>query len=192
MKYPFRTIFLFGILLLIAVGCQQNTSLPETPFRDVPLQEMYGVKMQFSQDGIVRSKVRSAKVVQMKEGEPTKLSGGVTLYFLDSLGNRSGFMLSKRAEVDEFRSYYIATGDVYLWSDTSEVALETQSLRWDPPTRKIITNDSVRIATQQDTLYGIGLIADENLTFWEIMQPMGKSYRELQQRERKPDPTRRR
>lgn len=147
---------------------------------------MYGVNITFSQGGLERSKVRASKVIQMRENEALTMSGGVRFIFLDTLGKRSGFMLAKSAIVDELRESFRAIGDVYVWSDESKAGLDTKTLNWNPTTRQINTPDSVRISTALDTLYGVGLVADEGLHFWEIKEPLGRSYRAMPERQPKP------
>lgn len=181
-------LFLKILLILILTGCFkiQPTSNYENP-NQVPAQEMFGVKFDFSQNGQLRSRMWANKVIQMHEVDPMILSGGVQTVFYDSTGVRTGFLWSNSAEVDEARNYYVAKGDVFVWSDSSEASLVTQSLKWDPQSRKIHTQDSVRITTNYDTLYGIGLVADEGLKFWEITKPFGKSYREIKEKKRTTD-----
>lgn len=178
-------LFLIVSFVGILVGCYKSSQpISNEVHKQVPVQEMYGVKFDFTQKGMLRSKMWAFKAEQQNETDPMVLSGGVRTVFFDSLGARTGFVWSKTAEVDETRNYYIAKGDVWVWSDSSQASLVTQTLRWDPQTHRIYTQDSVRITTERDTLYGIGLIADEGLKFWEIMKPYGKSHREIKEKER--------
>lgn len=173
-----------SMLVFFLFGCTNTKVPPIPPLKDIPQQESYGVEMTFTQNGRERSKMRTSKMVQRSDNEPLQMSGGVRVIFLDTLGNRSGFLLSKEATIDENRQSFRAIGDVYVWSDESKTALESKSLSWNPNTHRIETFDSVRISSDRDTLYGIGLVADEGLKFAEMQQVYGKSYREMPDRKR--------
>ncbi|MCX7836235.1 MAG: LPS export ABC transporter periplasmic protein LptC [bacterium] len=187
MKKIFEWLLVYFCCAII-IGCNKAPSNNTTDLpRQIPNQEMFGVQFNFTQKGILRSRMWAFKAEQQNETDPMILSGGVRTVFYDTSGTRTGFVWSKAAEIDETRNYYLAKGDVFVWSDSSQASLTTQTLRWDPQTRRIHTQDSVRIATEYDTLYGVGLIADEGLKFWEIMRPYGKSYREVKERKRNTD-----
>jgi LPS export ABC transporter protein LptC len=48
--------------------------------------------------------------------------------------------------------------------------LNTEELRWDQKTGKIITDRFVKITTKDQIITGQGLISDQSFTDWEILE----------------------
>ena len=55
--------------------------------------------------------------------------------------------------------------------------MTTTSLHYNERESRIFTEQRVRFATHQDTLYGIGFASDADLSHWTIKNPTGISYR---------------
>jgi LPS export ABC transporter protein LptC len=74
--------------------------------------------------------------------------------------------------------YYEAQGNVLVWGNVKIVSrngdtLTTQELVWNQSIEKIYTEKQVRIATGTDVLFGNGLEANQDFTWYHITNPQG-------------------
>lgn len=71
-----------------------------------------------------------------------------------------------------------AYGNVVVKSD-SGITLYTPKLMYSQKTEKITSDTTVKVTTDIDTLYGVGLESNPDLTDLQILKPRGLTWREL-------------
>ncbi|MGB3092854.1 MAG: LPS export ABC transporter periplasmic protein LptC, partial [Candidatus Zixiibacteriota bacterium] len=71
-----------------------------------------------------------------------------------------------------------ALGNVVVTTQQG-VKLTTESLRWDPQTARIVTDDFVTITKGQDVITGYGLEADQELKHFVIKKKVKGEIKEL-------------
>lgn len=81
--------------------------------------------------------------------------------------------------MDEQKNNLVALKNVVVISD-SGVTLYTEKLEWNQKQEKILSDTLVTIITAQDTMRGIGLESDAQLTNWKIFKPAGVTDRKLE------------
>lgn len=74
--------------------------------------------------------------------------------------------------------YYEAQGNVLVWGNVKIIStkgdtLTTQQLVWNQSIEKIYTEQPVRIANGAEVLYGKGLEANQDFTWYHITEPQG-------------------
>ncbi len=178
MKNAFVYIFIF----LIFFGCT-DFSETEDPVEDVrmPQHESWNSTITLSKKGKNTAIVKAGYLAKYSDNKTTFLSDTVHVDFFDDNGNATSHLQSISAEVDESRNNLIAQKNVVVISD-SGVTLYTDKLEWDQKKEKILSDTLVTIITEEDTIRGIGLESDAELTNWKIFEPVGVTERKLEKK----------
>jgi LPS export ABC transporter protein LptC len=154
-----------GILLLVSACGKEEPKAPHFPL-DVPDQVMENTTITFTEQG-VKSAVVYAKYLAVYEKQDLKKTKGVRIDFYDQEGNHTSVLVADSGVIQEKRQNLEASGNVVVTTEDG-IKLETQSLRWDPQKRKIVTDDFVKITKKKDVVTGYGLEADEELKHFVI------------------------
>jgi LPS export ABC transporter protein LptC len=154
-----------GILLLISACGKEEPKAPAFPL-EVPDQIMENTTIIFTEEGI-KSAVIYAKYVAVYEKLDLKKAKGVRVDFYDKEGKHSSVLVADSGLIQEKKQNLEALGNVVVTTDDG-IKLETQSLKWDPQKRKIVTDDFVKITKKEDVITGYGLETDEELKHFVI------------------------
>lgn len=174
-------------MALAVSACTQISAPPagEPTPGELPEQELFHSTIHFYQDDRLSGTLQAGRIRKYVKRSTVLLDSGVVMEFYDEQGRRTTVLTSDSGRADEMRRDMIATGHVVAHSDSGQT-LETEQLRWENRTRKIISDTNVKLTTQTDTIYGEGFVSDEHLKNWQIMHPTGKTFREFERRESRP------
>jgi LPS export ABC transporter protein LptC len=156
---------ILGILLLISACSKEEPRAPKSPL-DVPDQVMENTTITFTEQG-VKSALIHAKYLAVYEESDLKKAKGVRVDFYDKEGNHTSVLLADSGLIQEKRQNVEALGNVVVTTNEG-IKLETQSLKWDPQKRKIISDDFVKITKKENVITGYGLETDEELKHFVI------------------------
>ena len=178
-----RDILAAIIIVLTLLGCtcgRDESNAPPLPV-DVPDQVIEKSTITFSEQGI-RSATIYAEYVAVYEKLDLKKAKKVHVDFFDEMGNRTSELTADSALIQEKRQNFEARGDVVVITPEG-VRLNTQSLRWNPETSKIVTDDFVTITKGEDVITGIGMEADEELKHFVIKKEVKAQIRQIPEEE---------
>ncbi|UCC81402.1 MAG: LPS export ABC transporter periplasmic protein LptC [Candidatus Zixiibacteriota bacterium] len=126
------------------------------------------------------------------EEEDSTIAKDVKVDFYDEFGEYSSTLTSDEGLVRQKKNEFSVWGNVVVENDTAR--LDTQSLRWDPDTRLITTDDFVKLRRGNDVLTGYGMKADNRLQNVQILRDVKgeftdvpESEKELEEIEGKPE-----
>lgn len=153
------------IFLLISACGKEEPKAPAFPL-EVPDQIMENTTITFTEEG-VKSAVIYAKYVAVYEKLDLKKAKGVRVDFYDKEGNHTSVLVADSGLIREKRQNLEALGNVVVTTDDG-IKLETQSLKWDPQKKKIVSDDFVKITKKEDVITGYGLETDEQLKHFVI------------------------
>ena len=178
------------ILLIVSAGIWGCTKLEEGPTgepgpTEFPEQELFDATINFYQNDRLTGILEAGRIRKYAKRSTVLLDSGVVMEFYNAEGQHTSTLTSDSGRADESRNDMIAMGHVVAHSDSGEM-LETQQLRWENRTRKIISDVPVKLSTPTDTIFGVGFISDENLKNWQIREPTGQTFREFEKREQQP------
>jgi LPS export ABC transporter protein LptC len=178
----FQSSAMLAVALLIA-GCTRIGSglTGDKPAGEMPIQELYNSTIRFYQEQKTSAILKAGRIRKFEKQATVLLDGGVHIDFFNENGVHTTALVSDSARADELKKDMVAMGHVVAKSDSGEI-LETQFLRWENKTRRIISDVPVKLSTPTDTLFGTHFVSDEHLRNWQIEQPTGVTFRELQQR----------
>ncbi|MFP4548301.1 MAG: LPS export ABC transporter periplasmic protein LptC [Fidelibacterota bacterium] len=177
-----RSSFVYLLILLVFFGCT-DFSETEEPVEDgrLPQHESWNSTITLSKQGKNTAIVKAGYLAKYSDNKTTYLSDTVYVDFFNDNGYATSHLQSISAEVDESRNNLVAQKNVVVISD-SGVTLYTDKLEWDQKKEKILSDTLVTIITDQDTIRGIGLESDAELTNWKIFEPVGVTERKLEKK----------
>jgi len=178
----------FSVALLLwcggGSGCSRlDLARVDTTALERPSQQLFQATIRFYDLYGLQSELRAVRIDQYLKRHLFVMPQGFELVTWDSLGQEDGTLRADSGTYDEQKEDVRAIGNVIVTSQQG-LKLETGWLEWDNQRRRIITEDSVCFTTAQDTLYGVGFVSNRDLTNWEIGDPTGFSYRELEEEPR--------
>ncbi|MBI5059626.1 LPS export ABC transporter periplasmic protein LptC [candidate division KSB1 bacterium] len=148
---------------------------------ELPEQELYNATIRFYQSERTSAILRAGRIRKFQKQSTVLLDQRVHIDFFNQAGQHTTSLVSDSARADDTKHDMVAMGHVVAKSDSGEI-LETQFLRWENKTRRIISDAPVKLSTPTDTLFGSHFVSDEHLRNWQIEQPTGVTFRELEQR----------
>jgi LPS export ABC transporter protein LptC len=98
---------------------------------------------------------------------------GVHLWFFDQEKKVESEMTANYATRQRTSNQMKAKGNVVVFNKKGE-KLNTEQLTWDANTKKIYTDEPVRITTKDKVIKGKGLISDETFTNYRIKNITGE------------------
>lgn len=179
-----RTIVIALLLIVAIAGCSK-TEYPrdkETP-ANIPEASLDDATIILSQDGKQEAVVDAGHIDRWEMKDSTEATT-VRIVLYDSLGVGHSTLTGKRGLLREKSAKFAIYGDVIGVSKDSTI-LQTQSLFWNPETKKITTEDYVEIFRKNgDVIRGWGMIADRDLQNIEITRNVSGKVKSIPEAEK--------
>jgi LPS export ABC transporter protein LptC len=141
----------------------------------LPVATSKNIRLILSDSGEVKIEMRAPNLERfIIEGEPpyNLLSSGMEVNFFDSLGNVDANVKCEHAIHYPEKQILILTKNVVVVNIEGD-RLNSEYLIWNAKTKKITSNDFVKITTGDEIMYGDGFEADQDLTNYEIRNIKG-------------------
>ncbi len=129
------------------------------------------VTIEYTDSGYLRARVFSPVLVAVKQSgsQFIEMNKGLKVDFYDPDGSIASYMTAEYGISYPDKKEIIVRRNVEILNVKGEV-LNTEELRWDQRTGKIITDRFVKITTKDQIITGQGLISDQSFTDWEILE----------------------
>jgi LPS export ABC transporter protein LptC len=129
------------------------------------------VTIEYTDSGYLRARVFSPVLVAVKQSgsQFIEMNKGLKVDFYDPDGSIASYMTAEYGISYPDKKEIIVRRNVEILNVKGEV-LNTEELRWDQKTGKIITDRFVKITTKDQIITGQGLISDQSFTDWEIFR----------------------
>jgi LPS export ABC transporter protein LptC len=129
------------------------------------------IEIIYSDSGEVKVLVKSPLLYTYTEKDDyMEMPKGIKVFFYDTAQQVSSFLTAKYAVSYERTKKMEAKHDVVVFNKEGE-ELNTEHLIWDQQTRKIYSNEFVKIITKDEIIHGEGMEADETFNNWKIKKP---------------------
>ena len=178
--FHFRNNIIKSIVVIICTAmlfsCENDikdiNSLSD--FENNPVDIAKEVEIAYSDSGKIKMLLTSPIMKKYESDDPyTEMPEGVKVFFYDTAKTIDSYLTANYAINREKSRIMEAKNDVVVINTRGE-RLNTEHLIWDQKKRTIYTNESVKITTADEVLFGDGLKSDETFDNWEILNPNGE------------------
>lgn len=168
---------LFGLLILLVAGCSDPIKETRQVFTqdDVAVEVGEEVEILYSDSAVVRVRV-TGPVLHNHSGREKprqEFPKGIQMDFLQPDLSVRSVLTAKTATRFQNEGKIIARDSVVLTTIKQE-KLETEELIWDEKTAKIHTDKFVKVTQPGEVIYGFGLEAEQDFSYWKILVPKGR------------------
>lgn len=142
---------------------------------DVAVEVGREVEILYSDSAFVRVRVTGPLLHNYSDREKPRqeFPEGIQMDFLmPDLSVRS-VLTAKAATRYQTEGRIIARDSVVITTIKQE-KLETEELIWDEKTAKIRTDKFVKVSQPDEVIYGFGLEAEQDFSYWRILVPKGR------------------
>ena len=170
-------ILLFIGICLLGMGCQEKLkSRPEIFTEDdVAIEVGKSVEILYSDSAVVRVRVKGPVLHNYVDlNDPKQVfPEGVLVDFFNEKGDITSTLTAKNA-VRAQKKGVITCRDSVILVTTKQEKLETEELIWNENDQRLTTNKFVKVSKPEEVIYGFGLEADQDFSYWRILVPKGK------------------
>ena len=170
------SVVLLGLLALtVCCSREEEGSVLKTADRPLPDQVISDFRITETSMG---KKDWSMKAVEayLYEKRNVLEAREIEVEFFDEAGEIRSILRADNGRLNRNNDDMEAKGDVVVTGEDG-VVLETQSLKWESSTRKIVSDDSVRVLRNRDVLTGWGFRGDPDLGSFSILRDMKATIR---------------
>jgi LPS export ABC transporter protein LptC len=164
-------------LPLLLLACEKPSNIDRQVFTqdDVAVEVGRDVEILYSDSAVVRVRVTGPLLLNHNDRENTRqeFPKGVKIDFLEpDLSVRSTLVAKNATRMPE--KQIIIVRDSVVLNTIKHERLETEELIWDEKTAKIRTDKFVKVTQPGEVVYGFGLEAEQDFSYWKIKVPKGK------------------
>ena len=166
-----RASTIFLVLSCVFVGCnKKDKALPQV--YEGPLRVAHEFSTYTTEKDRVKAYLKARTVFEFQNGD-REFPEGVYIEFLDTLGNISSTLRANTAFYFKIDNKWRGRGDVEVKNIEKNQQLNTEELFWYPGTQKISTEKFVTIRDFNDVVYGTGLDAAQDMSYYTLKNPTG-------------------
>lgn len=165
------------LLVLILIGCADRTGIQRSaddPFLTSPAHMAYNVKVQLTDSAATKAILQARLATIDERAQTTTMKGSVVVDFYDRGGSSVEARLTADSVVVHDRTKDMtAYGNVRVESQVRRITLTTTSLMWVHATSRVRTEDAVHIETGSETIDGVELESNQDLSSYRLFQVRG-------------------
>ncbi len=170
-------ILLPGILLSVMVlACKNDPKEINALVTKGAQQEdkAEDVTILYSDNGHVKMKLYAKEFVKNDVAKPpyTEMRKGLKVEFFDDSLNVESTLNARYARYYEKQNNILIRDSIVIVNKKGE-KLNTEELVWNQSAKKLFTEKFVKITTPTQVMYGDGLEANEDFTWYRILNPKG-------------------
>lgn len=171
------SLIIIVVSIWCSAGCEDALKETRQVFTQDDLAVEVGreVEILYSDSAVVRVRVTGPLLYNHsgREKPRQEFPEGIKMDFLlPDLSVRS-VLTAKTATRFQSEGRIIARDSVVL-STVKQEKLETEELIWDEKTAKIHTDKFVKVTQPGEIIYGFGLEAEQDFSYWKILVPKGR------------------
>jgi len=162
------------VLFLISPHVALAQVEAEAEKESFPLIESTDLTLRYSEEGVIKAKMITKKLLQYKNGNQI-YPQGIFIECYDENKKIVATLRANHAYKYEKSDNWELKGDVEVkgYQDGELKQLNTEELYWDLKEKKIYTQTFVRLETTNELLMGYGFSAMQNLSYYTIDRPEG-------------------
>jgi len=171
--FNFSLIKRLGLLLLLITMYSCENKLEEikeiTESVDVNLETATDVEIKYTEHGKLKAILLAPDLLKNTNSkEPfTEFKKGVNLKLYNKVQKQTGFLQSNYAIKYEKEQETLVSGNVIVENENGN-KLETEELKRNDKTGELTTDKFVMITTEKEKVWGMGLTANEDFSWYRI------------------------
>lgn len=163
---------MFCFLIGIYSCGNKNAELVEIQEYTGPIREGKNLVVLRSDSAVVNLKMETPRILDFGNGDQ-EFPDGFFLEFYDKFGEPTSSLRADYCFYTKKTTLYKATGNVVVQDYEKGDKLNTEELFWDQKKEKVFTDKFVRIEKDGEIHMGDGLEANQDISFWKILNPKG-------------------
>lgn len=171
-----RTLLPGILLFVIVAGCKNDPKEINALVTKGAQQEdkAEDVTILYSDNGHVKMKLYAKEFVKNDVAKPpyTEMRRGLKVEFFDDSLNVESTLNARYARYYEKQNNILIRDSIVIVNKKGE-KLNTEELVWNQSAKKLFTEKFVKITTPTQVMYGDGLEANEDFTWYRILNPKG-------------------
>ncbi len=171
-----RTICLL-LILIVAFACKDETAVIQEEEYDGPIAEFFNVETMVSDSARIKIKIAGPKQWTFQNND-YEYPEGVFMQFYDENGKVKSTIKANRGYYNYSENKYKVEEDVEVYNFENEEKLNSEELFWDPRKKEVYTEKFVNITTKTKIIKGVGLVADQDFSVYQIGKITGTIYLE--------------
>ena len=109
-----------------------------------------------------------------KPEEVTKFKEGIKVEFFDNEGGLESVLTGLYGEINETKGTMRVLDSVQLYNPARKQTMYTEALYWDQKDSLIFTDKMVMIKSPTELIYGKGIRAKQDFSYYEFLEPQGR------------------
>ena len=174
---------LFSIVVLIAAtmlfSCENDMmAVVKLSTKDsIPDVTIHNVHVKQSENGKITLDLTAPKMISFQAAEPyTEFPNGLKIIFYDSLMRPKSELTANYGVSYDKKHTMLARGNVVVLNFQKQEQMNTESLLYDQNTKKVSTEEFIKITQPDKTILGKGMESDELFDNWVIKNVTGTFY----------------
>jgi LPS export ABC transporter protein LptC len=178
MRRAMRRLLAAGILGgLVLTACSKSADAEREQYRqeDTAVVIATDVEILYSDSAVVRVRITAPLLRDYSERENPRqeFPDGVKVEFLDAAQAVTSTLTALQG-IRYQEKGQIHVRDSVVLSTIKQEKLETEELIWDEKTEKVFTEKFVKVTKPGEVIYGYGLEANQDFSYWKITVPKGR------------------
>lgn len=165
-----------GIAALCWAACGAEERDVRTFTReDTLIERATDVQIFYSDSAVVRVRIEAPVMLNYVDRDDSRqvFPECVTVVFLDQ-NRRETSRLTARSAQRILEKGLVTARDSVVFQSVANEKIETDELNWNEKTGKIYTEKFVKVSTTNEIIYGYGLEAEQDFSYWKIKAPKGR------------------
>ena len=172
--HSFFLLFTFYFLLISCEERIEPSVLSGVNNNALPSHESWSSTITFSDSGKIKAILKVGHLTKFEDRQTTILDAGLHVDFFDDDGHHTSVLTSLEGNVDDRTKDLEAQGNVVVVSD-SGTTVETERLFWKKATRRVHSDEFVKIVSPKEEIEGHGFESDENFKDYKVFRVTGKT-----------------
>lgn len=138
-----------------------------------PVETIKECEIIYSDSAQVKILLNATLMNRYNDEEPyIEFKDGLKVQFFDDKGKKESELNADYAIIDEKNDLMLAEKNVIVRNVNGDI-LETEKLSWDKLKEEIYTKDNVKITTENEVIFGEGLVSNQNFSKYTIEKIKG-------------------
>ena len=171
-----RKILSLGLLMLIIACSNDLEKIHEISIQNqasFPIETIKDCEIIYSDSAKVRVLLNATLMNRYADEDSyVEFKDGLKVQFFDVNGEKESELNADYAIVDDKKDLMLAQNNVVVRNVDGDI-LETEKLNWNKQKEEIFTDEFVKITTENEVIFGQGLVSNQNFSKYSIRKIKG-------------------